>query len=98
MLKNAKYQPLDLTKDKIIEKYDVIIETLVFNEIIKRNVLTILGNIKGYLNKNGIFIMIDRHLFPALNLFFYEIKGGKFPLETSGGTFDYYYYIGRKNQ
>lgn len=96
LLKNARFIISDLTKDKIIGKYNVIVETLAFNEILERNILTILKSIKESLKKEGIFIMIDRHIFPELNLFFNEIKSGKFPIKTPEGIFDYYYYIGKR--
>lgn len=95
-LKNASFIAADLMKDEIKGKYDVIVETLAFNEILERNILTILKNIKESLNEGGFFIMIDRHLSLKLNSFFKEIKKGKFSLETSGGKFDFYYFVGEK--
>lgn len=95
-LKNADFVIADLTKEKIEGKYDLIIETLAFNELIKKDILTIFKNIRESLNYRGIFIMIDRHIYPELNSFFKEIKSGKFPLKTPGGIFEYYYFIGKK--
>ena len=96
LLKKAKYIISDLTKDEIKEKYDLVVETLAFNELLEKNILILLNNIKNSLNKGGLFIMIDRHLFPELDSFFVKIKSGKFPLKTPAGVFDYYFYIGRK--
>lgn len=95
-LKGAKFIEADLTKDKIWGKYDVIFETLAFNELIEKNILTILKNISESLNDNGMFIMIDRHIFSEIDSFFKKIKSGKFPLKTPEGIFDYYFYIGKK--
>ncbi|MDP2926061.1 MAG: methyltransferase domain-containing protein, partial [Nanoarchaeota archaeon] len=95
LLKNAKFIEADLTKYKIREKYDVIFETLAFNELIEKNILIILKNIRDSLEEKGIFIMIDRHIFPELNSFFKEIKNGKFALKTPEGVFDFYFYIGK---
>ena len=95
-LGDTNYITADLTKDKIDGKYDLIIETLAFNELIEKNILKILENIKESLNNEGFFIMVDRHIFSQLNYFFKEIKSGKFPLKTPGGIFEYYYFIGKK--
>lgn len=95
-LKNAKYQILDLTKDKIIGKFDIIYETMSLDYFRGEKMQVILEKIKNALNANGKFIVIDRHIYPEFNNYFKEIKGGKTELETPEGTFDYYYYIGKK--
>lgn len=95
-LKNAKYQVVDLTKDKIIGKFDVIYETMSLDYFKGKKMQAILEKIKNALNTNGKFIVIDRHIYPEFNNYFKEIKSGKIELETPEGKFDYYYYIGKK--
>jgi len=96
LLKNKKYMILDLTKDKIIGKFDVIYETMSLDYFKGEKLQRILEKIKNALNSNGKFIVIDRHIYPEFNNYFKEIKSGKTKLETPEGTFDYYYYIGEK--
>ena len=96
LLKNAKYQILDLTKDKIIGKFDIIYETLSLDYFRGEKMQRVLEKIKNALNTNGKFIVIDRHIYPEFNNYFKEIKSGKTELKTPEGTFDYYYYIGEK--
>lgn len=95
-LKNAKYQILDLTKDKIIGKFDIIYETMSLDYFRGEKMQVVLEKIKNALNTNGKFIVIDRHIYPEFNNYFEEIKSDKTELETPEGTFDYYYYIGKK--
>ena len=95
-LKNAKCQILDLTKDEIIEKFDVIYETMSLDYFKGEKMQAVLKKIKNALNTNGKFIVIERHIYPEFNNYFKKIKSGKTELETPEGTFDYYYYIGEK--
>jgi len=95
-LKNAKYQTIDLTKDKIAGKFDVVYETMSLDYFKGEKMQAILEKIKNALNANGKFIVIDRHIYSEFNDYFKEIKSGKIELETPEGKFDYYYYIGEK--
>jgi len=96
-LKNAKYQNIDLTKDEIEGKFDLVFETMSFDYFRGEKMRLILNKIKNSLKKNGKFIVIDRHIYPEFNEFFTEIKKGKTELETPEGKFDYYYFIGERN-
>ncbi|MBI2499448.1 class I SAM-dependent methyltransferase [Candidatus Woesearchaeota archaeon] len=95
ILKNIKVIEADLTKTKILGRYDSIIETMVFNELNNSELFKILTNIKNALKKNGLFIMIDRHLIDGLDKFFTELKKGKIKIKTPEGIFDFYFYIGK---
>ncbi len=95
-LKNAKYKTIDLTKDKITGKFDIIYETMSLDYFKGEKMQVVLEKIKNALNTNGEFIVIDRHIYPEFNNYFKEIKSGKTELETPEGNFDYYYYIGEK--
>jgi SAM-dependent methyltransferase len=95
-LKNAKCQTIDLTKDNIPGKFDVIYETMSLDYFKGEKMQSILEKIKNALNPNGKFIIIDRHIYPEFNDYFKEVKSGKTELETPEGKFDYYYYIGEK--
>lgn len=96
LLKNAKCQTIDLTKDEIIGKFDVVYETMSLDYFKGEKMQSVLEKIKNALNTNGKFIVIDRHIYPEFNNYFKEIKSGKTELETPEGKFDYYYYIGEK--
>jgi len=95
-LKNVKYQIVDLTKDNIKSKFDVIYETMSLDYFKGDKMATILEKIKDALANGGKFIVIDRHIYYEFNNYFKEIKSGKTALETPEGVFDYYYYIGKK--
>ncbi|HOU79519.1 MAG TPA: methyltransferase domain-containing protein [Candidatus Pacearchaeota archaeon] len=96
LLKNSKYQTIDLTKDEILGKFDIIYETMSLDYFKGEKMQVILEKIKNALNTNGKFIVIDRHIYPEFNNYFKEIKSGKTELGTPEGKFDYYYYIGEK--
>ncbi|OGJ19933.1 hypothetical protein A3K73_03150 [Candidatus Pacearchaeota archaeon RBG_13_36_9] len=95
-LKNAKFKSIDLTKEEISEKFDVIFETMSLDYFKGEKMMSILKKISGALMKKGKFIVIDRHIYPEFNTFFKEIKSGKIALETPEGVFDYYFFIGEK--
>lgn len=96
LLKNSKYQTIDLTNDEILGKFDIIYETMSLDYFKGEKMQVILEKIKNALNTNGKFIVIDRHIYPEFNNYFKEIKSGKTELGTPEGKFDYYYYIGEK--
>lgn len=95
-LKNAKYQVVDLTKEEIDGKFDLIFETMSLDYFKGERMRVILEKIKNALVDGGKFIVIDRHIYPEFNNYFKEIKKGKTALETPEGVFDYYYFIGVK--
>ncbi len=94
-LKNSKFIVADLTKDEIKEKFDVIFETMSLDYFKGDQLASILLKIKSALNNGGIFIVIDRHVYPEFNKFFIEMKKGKISLETPEGIFEYYYFVGK---
>jgi ubiquinone/menaquinone biosynthesis C-methylase UbiE len=95
-LKNAKYQTIDLTKEEILGKFDVIYETMSLDYFKGEKMKEVLEKIKNALCPGGKFIVIDRHIYPEFNDYLKEIKSGKTELETPEGKFDYYYYIGER--
>jgi SAM-dependent methyltransferase len=95
-LKEAKYQVVDLTKEEIEGKYDVIFETMSLDYFKGEKMNVVLEKIKNALVDGGKFIVIDRHIYPEFNNYFKEIKKGKTELETPEGVFDYYYFVGEK--
>ena len=95
-LKNAEYQTVDLTKNNIKGKFDVVYETMSLDYFKGEKMREILKKIKNTLVNNGKFIVIDRHIYPEFNNYFKELKSGQKALETPEGIFDYYYYIGKK--
>lgn len=96
VLKTVNYQVVDLTKENITGKFDVIFETMSLDYFKGEKMISILKKIYNSLTDDGKFIVIDRHIYPEFNEFFNEIKKGKFELKTLDGTFDYFYYIGEK--
>ena len=96
-LKKSKFVLIDLIKDNISDKFDVIFETMSLDYFKGEKMKDILQKIRGALNNNGKFIVIDRHIYPEFNEFFKEIKNGKISLQTPEGLFDYYFFIGEKN-
>lgn len=99
-LKGANFALVDLTKENITGKFDVIFETMSLDYFKGEKMREVLQKIKSALTNNGKFIVIDRHIYPEFNEFFKEIKNGKITLETPQtpeGAFDYYFYIGKKN-
>jgi|WetSurMetagenome_2_1015567.scaffolds.fasta_scaffold69133_3 ubiquinone/menaquinone biosynthesis C-methylase UbiE len=95
-LKGAKFVLVDLTKENIAGKFDVIFETMSLDYFKGEKMKGILQKIKDALTNKGKFIVIDRHIYPEFNELFKEIKKGKISLETPEGVFDYYFYIGEK--
>jgi len=93
-LKNAHYQNIDLTKEDIKGKFDVIFETMSLDYFKGDKMGLVLKKIKNSLVEGGKFIIIDRHIYPEFNNYFKEIKKGKKEIETPEGMFDYYYFIG----
>tara|TARA_Y100000310_G_C20595824_1_gene770445 strand:+ start:557 stop:1309 length:753 start_codon:yes stop_codon:yes gene_type:complete len=94
-LKDANFVLCDLTNEEIKGKYDVIYETMALDYFKGDQMTSVLNKIKSALNKNGIFIVIDRHIYPEFDKIFKKIKSGKFSLNTPEGDFDYYYYLGK---
>jgi demethylmenaquinone methyltransferase/2-methoxy-6-polyprenyl-1,4-benzoquinol methylase len=95
-LKNTKYQLIDIAKDEILGKFDVIYETMSLDYFKGEKMQAILEKIKNALGEKGKFVAIDRHIYPDFNNYFREIKSGKTELNTPEGKFDYYYYVGEK--
>ena len=95
-LKDANFIILDITKDNIKRKFDVIYETMSLDYFRGEKLVTILEKIKNALFNNVKFIVLDRHIYPEFNNYFKKIKSGKFALETPEGSFNYYYYVGEK--
>ena len=95
-LKDAKYRIVDLTKEEIEGKFDLIFETMSLDYFKGEKMKLVLEKIKNALNKGGKFIVIDRHIYPEFNEYFKEVKKGKTELETPEGIFDYYYFVGEK--
>lgn len=95
-LKDSEFFVLDLTKEEIPNKYDVIYETMSLDYFKGEKMRLILNKIKNSLKKKGKFIVIDRHIYPEFDDYFKVIKKGKFELETPEGKFDYFYYVGKK--
>ena len=96
-LRHCHFIEMDITRYKLTTKFDVIIETMAL-DYYSNNILNIFHKIRNSLNDNGIFILIERHNYPELNMHFKEIKKGKKEIETSNGLFGYYYYIGSRIQ
>lgn len=96
-LKNKKIFIIDLTKQEIPEKYDVIVESMSLDYFKGDQLKFILNNINSSLESEGVFIMVDRHLNPQLKTIFKEIQSGEFLLETNEGNFDYFFFVGKKN-
>jgi len=95
-LKNAKYQLTDLMSEKIIGKFDVVFGTMSLDYFKGDKMIKVLKKINNALKKQGKFISIQRHRYPEFNLFFNEIKKGKFRLKIPGETIVYFYYVGEK--
>jgi ubiquinone/menaquinone biosynthesis C-methylase UbiE len=96
ILKNVKYQNMDLTQNDIEGKFDLIFETMSLDYFKGEKMISVLKKIHNSLSEMGKFIVIDRHIYSEFNEFFKEIKKGKFELKTPDGTFDYFYYVGEK--
>ena len=58
-LKNAKYQEIDLTKDKIKGKFDVILGTMSLDYFKGEKMVAVLKKIHNALSKNGKFIFFN---------------------------------------
>ena len=95
-LKDVKYQVVDLTKEQIKGKFDLILETMSLDYFDEENMKLILKKIQDALADEGKFIVIDRHVYPEFSDYFKEIRKDKVKLETPEGTFDYFYFIGEK--
>lgn len=95
-LRGADYQIVDLTKEEIGGKYDLIFETMSLDYFKGEKMKLILQKIKDALKGGGKFIVIDRHIYPEFNIYFKRIEEGKIELETPEGLFDYFYFIGEK--
>jgi SAM-dependent methyltransferase len=96
ILRNSNCIVLDITKENLQGKFDVIFETMSIDYFKGDKMASVLSKISDSLNAHGKFIVIDRHLYPEFKNFFKEIKSGKVPLQTPQGTFDYYFFIGQK--
>lgn len=95
-LKNANFQRVDLTREGINGKYDFAFETMALDYFKGTELTSILNKIKKSLKNQGMFIAIDRHIPKEFDEIFTKIKRGSIKLSTPEGSFDYYYFVGKK--
>ena len=79
------------------KKYNIIYESMGFDVNFDDNELElILVKIKKFLKNKGIFMAVDRHIYPEYWKVFKKHEKGYFYLDTSVGKYRYDYFIGMK--
>lgn len=95
-LAKSDFQVIDVTKQNLPGKFDLIFETMSLDYFKGEKMNSILLKIADALNAKGKFILIDRHSYPEFKIVFKEIRSGKINLNTPEGNFDYFFFVGEK--
>src|SRR3989344_2634629 len=102
-LKEAKKKipKFNIIKSNVIDfntnkKYDIIYESMGFDNFDDTELRLILNKIKKFLNNNGIFMAVDRHIYPIYEEIFKKNEKDYFYLNTPVGRYRYDYFIGKK--
>jgi ubiquinone/menaquinone biosynthesis C-methylase UbiE len=78
------------------KRYDVIFESMGLDSFDTEELTNILHKVNNWLNEGGIFLAVDRHIFPPFERAFTKLEKGYFFLDTPIGKYRYDYFIGKK--
>ena len=94
-LKNCTYIVGDIKKYHSPYKFDVILNSMSLDYFHEEELDSIIKNIKTMLKPQGLFISVDRHIYPQYSKYFKNGKESYFNLSTPEGTWRYDYFISK---
>ena len=95
LLKNCTYIVEDIKRYNSPQQFDVIFNSMSLDYFHEEELDLIIKNIKTMLKPLGLFISVDRHIYPPYFKYFKNGKKGHFVLSTPEGEWRYDYFIGK---